>query len=537
MELVWQETLDVTKDAPLAIQSLCLQRGLGNQVIFNRDSCSTTALNYNEHDVNGASCLHWVVWLSNVEIFKKLTVSYPNLAASTTNVGQTPIMWVCSRDQTHQRQCLGETAFTLQFLRQLCTIHPEGIHQVDKFGLSPLLLAVQSRNKLAVLFLIYKGIDIDLSDSNGASAIAWAAFIGDLDFLFLFQGLGMNVNTFDRLGMTPLHRAAQSGNAQFIRTLIDWPRNRSCVQLHALNIYGQRALDIAQDFGFSESADILKRAEKVASFYNARAYPHRFPAFYKSSVLLCAGLWMFYLAPVTWTSLTPYYHGIAGLLLILWIINWRNIVTIDAGTVSTIAAREQLAHEILHGSSLIAADDICFTCRIRKPLRSKHDAMTNKCYHRFDHFCSWLCVPIAADNYREFVLHIFIQFIGHVMFAHMCYTAVHHESALQTTLLTAAFFAALAVNLFGLAFAGLLVRTHATLISSNLTTNEAINKHKYQYLNKLDRNGNTRFRNPFNKGLWHNICDMLGKPSQRHIYQFDGTYKYVYEPPSSVIAS
>ena len=56
-----------------------------------------------------------------------------------------------------------------------------------------------------------------------------------------------------------------------------------------------------------------------------------------------------------------------------------------------------------------------------QPLRSKHDAVTNQCYHRFDHYCGWIGYAVAEDNYRNFFFHLVIEVIGHIMFLHMCY--------------------------------------------------------------------------------------------------------------------
>ena len=51
--------------------------------------------------------------------------------------------------------------------------------------LAVLCAALQGSNKLAALFLLYSGVDPNATDATGASAIAWAAFSGDVDFLFL----------------------------------------------------------------------------------------------------------------------------------------------------------------------------------------------------------------------------------------------------------------------------------------------------------------------------------------------------------------
>ena len=55
-------------------------------------------------------------------------------------------------------------------------------------------------------------------------------------------------------------------------------------------------------------------------------------------------------------------------------------------------------------------------------------------------------------------------------------------------------------------YGALLLARHVRLISRNLTTNEAINYAKYDYLKKP---GSQRFHNPFNRGAlrnWTRFC-------------------------------
>lgn len=62
--------------------------------------------------------------------------------------------------------------------------------------------------------------------------------------------------------------------------------------------------------------------------------------------------------------------------------------------------------------------NICPTCNIEKPARSKHCSVCNLCVEKFDHHCIWLNQCVGRRNYKWFlsflVLHVFICLYGSV---------------------------------------------------------------------------------------------------------------------------
>ena len=48
----------------------------------------------------------------------------------------------------------------------------------------------------------------------------------------------------------------------------------------------------------------------------------------------------------------------------------------------------------------------CSTCLIRKPVRSKHCSICDRCIARFDHHCPWIGNCVGALNHKYFMVSI-----------------------------------------------------------------------------------------------------------------------------------
>jgi ankyrin repeat protein len=85
---------------------------------------------------------------------------------------------------------------------------------------SPLADAVQRRDKQAIAALLKKKVDVNAPQSDGTTALHWAAYLEDAETAALLMRAGADVNAQTNLGVTPIVLAARSGDAAIIDQLL-----------------------------------------------------------------------------------------------------------------------------------------------------------------------------------------------------------------------------------------------------------------------------------------------------------------------------
>jgi ankyrin repeat protein len=86
---------------------------------------------------------------------------------------------------------------------------------------APLADAVQRGDTQAVQALLKSGADVNAPQSDGATALHWAAYLDQVDTAALLIRAGAKVDTSNDYGMTPLALAAANGNAAIVDRLLE----------------------------------------------------------------------------------------------------------------------------------------------------------------------------------------------------------------------------------------------------------------------------------------------------------------------------
>jgi len=423
------------------------------------------------------------------------------------------------------------------------------IDGTDNSGCSPLLIAAQYGHVELVGYLVQQKANLQAIDKHWDTALHWAAYKGSLPVcgLLLYQGLGSWIAKPDSYGQTPVHLSSLRGQTSAVRYLMQEStvaQKREILTMKDKN--GKTPLDLAihkkrpnveavlrelEDLYLTDGRtgclhSLKKQCSSLVSCHAWRTWlgcttadademdeVPKLPFFITVSTMAMAAL----AYPVLFTPF-DINKGImwdkGGLhiftficQLLMWFTFFKTWKT-DPGSLEesnpkTRELRRQYEEtlEAYSDENFFARDDkpqLCHSCHIARPLRSKHCRVARRCVLMFDHHCPFVGNTIGLHNYKWFFLMLFTMF--------MAYTGwyITFVIYLRRKFRVGVLLFGIYLGLFFLMVIGMLIY-HMQLTMINLTTNEHQNVARYKYL----QNSRGTYFNPFFKGLFGNFVDRM----------------------------
>ncbi|CAL8079688.1 unnamed protein product [Orchesella dallaii] len=431
------QSYDIVKATQFGVFTRCLQ-------LIN------DGFDVNQRDNENITLLHWASINCRKDIVKLYVDHGAIVDAFGGELNSTPLHWATR--QGH----LSMVVLLMKHGADPSLRDGEGcaaIHLASQFGYTPI-----------VAYLLAKGVSPDVQDKNGMTPLMWSACrVQSADPTRLLLTFGANISIQDRMNKnTALHWAIQMKNSTAVSLLVqrnasldipnssgetpytmlkkitksDWISKNSVDAILAKNEHKQRSClhEYRQDkkfrywgtaaipfivmyaLGAIFSADLTFTWKVVLLFCLYLVFrvtakyvcDERFMSIFPINVYLATKFWMY----VVWfmyimSSLpltdTIVFVSCSALLWYNFLRAWKG----DPGVI-TVSEDERyktiidLAEQDGFDSKLF-----CTTCLVRKPLRSKHCSVCDRCVARFDHHCPWLSNCVGWRNHKFFVGYLF----------------------------------------------------------------------------------------------------------------------------------
>uniref|UniRef100_A0A7N6AFH2 Palmitoyltransferase n=1 Tax=Anabas testudineus TaxID=64144 RepID=A0A7N6AFH2_ANATE len=475
-------------------------------------------------DKENVTLLHWAAINNRIDLVKYYISKGAIVDQLGGDLNSTPLHWA-----TRQ----GHLSMVVQLMK-----YGADPSLIDGEGCSCVHLAAQFGHTSIVAYLIAKG-----QVGHAVTGVLDKVYFVDPTRLLLT--FNVSVNLGDKYHKnTALHWAVLAGNTTVISLLLDANAN-----VDAQNIKGETPLDLAKQRKNVWMINHLQEARQ-AKGYDSPSYLKRLKMdkvmlgtpfmviwlvgfiadldidSWLIKGLMYAGVWVavqnsrqrtFFLnfaahlpfatvhVPFLLNSLALFYNFGKS---------WKS----DPGIIK--ASEEQKKKTIVELAETGSLDlsIFCSTCLIRKPIRSKHCAVCNRCIAKFDHHCPWVGNCVGSGNHRYFMGYLFflLCMICWMMYGCISYWRIHCATSyakdgfwLYLTQIASCspwMFWMFLNSIFHFMWVAVLIMCQLYQIAAlGITTNERMNARRYKHFKVTA----TSIESPFNHGCIRNLIDFF----------------------------
>uniref|UniRef100_A0A8C7RRX8 Palmitoyltransferase n=1 Tax=Oncorhynchus mykiss TaxID=8022 RepID=A0A8C7RRX8_ONCMY len=326
--------------------------------------------NVRQPDKENVSLLHWAAINNHAEVVKYYISKGAVIDQLGGDLNSTPLHWAIRQ---------GHLSMVIQLLR-----YGADPSVADGEGYRSLHLAILFQHMPIAAYLMAKGQEVDLPDSNGQTPLMLAAqkIIGPEPTNFLMK-CNASVSAVDKVDRnSPLHCAVLAGNVD--------------------------AAHILLEAGASVDAENANVRSPIHTLINPIRNDWITPTV--CGAMLCP-------QPVS-------LHGPSATVQVLFTVNATALLyyylrscRTDPGIVKATEEEKKMNVVLLAEAGCLDPSIFCTSCMMKKPMRASHCFSCDACVAKQDHHSIWINGCIGARNHHFFVLFLlYLCLMGAWMF-------------------------------------------------------------------------------------------------------------------------